>query len=327
VRRLPDRFQALPGMHTVGLATNLPLDIQSNSLDFNVDGHPPPREQGDFRAERASVDPAFFEVATIPMVAGRIFRDTDGPDAPSVAIISEAMARRFWPAGNALGRLIRRPATDAAELLVVGIAADVKVDSLSEAPAWQVYLPYTQTENFMVYFVARTFGDADQAALAMVTAGRALDPEMMGAWGTTTMTRHLAVTRLPAQLGAFVLSMFAVFALGLAVIGLYGVVSYAVAARTREIGIRMVLGASGPTITRQLAGDGIRLVLVGSVIGLALSLLVSRLLGDLLVGTRPTDLIAFVGAPLVLGATALLAFYMPTRRASRADPVAALRAD
>jgi len=121
--------------------------------------------------------------------------------------------------------------------------------------------------------------------------------------------------------------MFAVFALGLAVVGLYGVVSYAVAARTRESGIRMALGASGPTITRQLAGDGIRLVLVGSVVGLALSLLVSRLLGDLLVGTRPTDLMAFVGAPLVLGATAVLALYMPARRASRADPVATLRAE
>ena len=108
---------------------------------------------------------------------------------------------------------------------------------------------------------------------------------------------------------------------------LYGVVNYAVASKAREVGIRMALGASAPAITRQLAGDGIRLVLVGSVIGLALSLLVSRLLGDLLVGTQTTDLAAFVSAPLVLAATALLVSYLPARRASRADPVAALRAD
>ena len=141
------------------------------------------------------------------------------------------------------------------------------------------------------------------------------------------MNRHLAVIRLPAQLGAFVLSVFAVLALALAVIGLYGVVSYSVASRTREVGIRMALGANASAITRQLAGDGVRLVLIASVVGLALALLVSRLLGNLLVGSQTTDLAAFLGAPLVLCATALLASYLPARRASRADPVAALRAD
>ena len=189
-----------------------------------------------------------------------------------------------------------------------------------------MYLPYTQSEFFLVNFVARTSVDADQAALAMAAAGRALDPEIM-VWGTTTMARHLAVPRLPAQLGAFVLSVFAALALGLAVIGLYGVVSYAVTSRTREVGIRMALGASAPAITRLLAGDGIHLVLVGSVIGLSLSFLVSRLLTDLLVSTPTTDLVAFVSAPLILCATAVLASYLPARRASHLDPVAALRAD
>ena len=143
----------------------------------------------------------------------------------------------------------------------------------------------------------------------------------------STMERHLAVPRLPARLGALVLSVFAVLALALAVIGLYGVVSYGVASRTREVGIRMALGASAPAITRLLAGDGVRLVLVGSVVGLSRAFLVSRLLTDLLVGTQSTDLVAFVGAPLVLGATAVLASYLPARRASRTDPVRALRAE
>ena len=313
-------------MLTVGLITNMPLDIMSNGLDFTVDGHIPPRDQDAYRAERASVDPAFFEAASIPIVRGRAFRDTDGPDAVPVAIVSEAMAQRFWPDGDAVGRVIRRSDPEAADLRVVGVAANIKIDSLGESPAWHVYLPYTQTENFLVHFVARTSGDADEAALALATAGRALDPEML-VWGTSTMARHLTVPRLPAQLGAFVLSVFAVLALVLAIIGLYGVVSYAVASRTREVGIRMALGASAPAITRLLAADGIRLVLVGSVIGLSLSFLVSRLLTDLLVGTPATDLAAFLGAPLVLGATAVLASYLPARRASRVSPVTALRAD
>lgn len=326
VGRLLDRMQTLPGMEAVGVISNMPLDIMSNGLAFNVDGHTPPPDREGYRAERASVDSTLFEAATMPIVRGRNFRETDGPDAPPVAIISEAMAQRFWPDGDAVGRVIHQPGVDAADLRVIGIAADIKVDSLSESPAWQVYLPYTQTQNFLIHFVARTSLDADQAALAMATAGRALDAEIM-VWGTSTMERHLAVIRLPAQLGAFVLSVFAVLALALAVIGLYGVVSYAVASRTREVGIRMALGARASDITRQLAGDGVRLVLIASVAGLVLALVVSRLLGNLLVGNATTDLAAFIGAPLVLCATALLASYLPARRASRTDPVAALRAD
>jgi predicted permease len=326
VRRLLERFQVLPGVEAVGLNDNVPLDLSSSGLGFNVDGHTPPTDRDGYRAERSAVDPAYFEAATIPILRGRNFRDSDGPDAPPVAIISEAMAQRFWPDGDAVGRLMRRPGDEAADLLVVGVAADTKVESLGEAPAWQVYLPYTQTRTFLVNFIARTSVDADQTALAMATAGRSLDPEIM-VWGTTTIARHLAVPRLPAQLGAFVLSVFAVLALGLAVIGLYGVVSYAVASRAREVGIRMALGASAPAVTRLLAGDGIRLVMIGSVIGLSLSFLVARLLTDLLVSTPTTDLMAFVGAPLVLGVTAVLASYLPARRASQADPVAALRAE
>ena len=160
----------------------------------------------------------------------------------------------------------------------------------------------------------------------MVTAGREIDPELWVS-STTTIARHLAAPRRPAQLGAVASSMFASAALALAVIGLYGVVSYAVAARTREVAIRMALGANASAITRLLTGDSLRLVLVGTGIGLTLAFLVSSLLSDLLVGTRTTDPIAFVGAPLILVATAVLASYLPARRASRANPVTALRTD
>ena len=245
---------------------------------------------------------------------------------PHVAIISEAMARRFWPDGDAVGRIVRQADGDEADLRVVGVAGNIKVRSLSEPPALVVYLPYSQVDARLLTFVARTAANPAQTALAMVTAGRAIDPEL-SVFLTTTMARHLAIPRLPAQLGAFVVSTFAVLALGLAVIGLYGVVSYTVASRTREVGIRMALGADAPAITRLLAGNGVRLVLVGSGIGLVLSLLVTRLLSSLLFGIETFDPITFVGAGLVLGVTALLAAYLPARRASRVDPVAALRAD
>ena len=325
IRRLLDRFQSLPGVETVGMVDNMPLDLMSNGLYFAVDGHTVPPDQIGFRAERSAIDPRFFDAAGIPIVAGRAFRDTDGPDGRPVAVVSEAMARRFWD-GDALGRTLRPVGGEETEIAVVGIAADVNIDSLGEPPALQIYLPYSQSQSFLVHFLARTSGDADQAALALATAGRALDPDVM-IWTTSTLDRHLAVPRLPAQLGALVLSLFAGLALVLAVIGLYGVVSYTVAARGREVGIRMALGATAPAITRLLAGDGLRLVLVGSVLGLALSFLASRLVGALLVDTGPTDLAAFLGAPLLLGVTAALASYLPARRASRADPVRALRAD
>ena len=297
-----------------------------NWIDINVDGHEPPQDQEAFRADRAEVDSGFFDAAGIPIVRGRPFADTDRPDGPKLAIVSEAMARRFWPDGDAVGRMLSRPGPDAADLRVVGVAADVKVHALSEPPALLLYLPYAQTETRSLTFVARTSLDPEQMALAMFTAGRALDPELR-VYETTTMARHLAIPRLPAQLGAVVLALFAIVALALAVIGLYGVVSYTVAARTREVGIRMALGANAPAITRLLTGDGLRLVLVGTGIGLTLAFLVSSLLSDLLVGTRTTDPIAFVGAPLILVATAVLASYLPARRASRANPVTALRTD
>ena len=325
LRRVLERMQTVPGLETVGLIDNMPLDISSSGLYFNVAGHPTPVDEIGYRAERAQVDPLVFDALGIPLRAGRPFRDSDDADAPPVVIINETMAERFWPDGSALGRTIRR-AGDDVDLRVVGIVADIKVDSLSESPALQAYLPYSQTEMFNATLVARTSLDPGRAALTMATTGRALDPEML-IWTTSTMDRHLAVSRFPAQAGAVLLSVFSVLALGLAVVGLYGVVSYAVASRAREVGIRMALGASGQNITRLLASDGLRLVLVGTALGLVLSLVASRALTSLLVGTASAEWVAFAGALGLLGATALLASYLPARRASRANPVTALRSD
>ena len=321
-RRLLDRFRQLPGVEAVGFIDNLHLNpLSTQSVDFNVDGHEPPIDHGAFIADRAEVDAGFFDAAGIGIVSGRNFTDTDLPDSRPVAIISEAMAQRFWRDGDAVGRLVRR---DDADLLVIGVASDAKVRTLGEAPRNMVYRPYSRPFARGLTVVARTSADPEQTALALVAAGRDVDPELW-VWEAKTMTRHLALMLLPAQLTAFILSAFGVLALALSAIGLYGVVSYAVAQRTREVGIRMALGADSRTMVRLLAASGLKLVAVGGAIGLTVAFVVTRLLSGLLFGIDTIDPLTLIGVPLVLGARALLAPYLPARRASRINPVAALR--
>ena len=327
VRQLLDRFRALPGVDAVGVTARMPLSMMDGGvIGFNVDGYDPPVEEDAFTAEWAAVDPAFFDAAGIPIVRGRPFIDTDGLDGARVAIVSETMARRFWPNGGAVGRVLRDPDPDDADLRVIGVAGDISVSLFSEASDLMVYEPYAGRNNRQLTFLARTSADPEQTALALLAAGRETQPELM-VLDTKTMARHLEGSRLAAQLAAFLLTAFAVLALVLSVVGLYGVVSYAVASRTREVGIRIALGASAAAITRLLTANGVRLVLVGSAIGLTLSLLATRVLSGILFGIETLDLFTFVAAPLVLLATAVVASYLPARRASRADPVTALRAE
>jgi len=175
-------------------------------------------------------------------------------------------------------------------------------------------------------FLVRTATDPARTALALVSAGRQVDPDLR-VMQAMTMTQHLATSRLPSQIGAFLLAAFAVLGLALAAIGVYGTVRYTVSMRTREVGIRMALGADAAGVARLLASRGLRLVLVGGVIGAAISLLAARLLETLLFGVGTFDPVALTGAPLVLGLAAWLAAYLPARRASRANPIAALRAE
>ena len=325
-RRLLDRFRELPGVDAVGAISNLHLNpLSTSTSDFNVDGFEPPTPHGAFIADRAEVDPGFFEAAGIELLRGRNFNHGDRPDTQPVVIISEAMARRFWTDGDAVGRLVRRRDDDP-PWLVVGVASDAKVRTLGETPRNMIYRPYSQRFTPSLTVLARTSTDAERTGLALLTAGRELDPDL---WilETKTMDRHLAMMRLPQQLSAFVLSVFGVLALALAAVGLYGVVSYGAAQRTREIGIRMALGADGPRLVRQLVAGGFKLVVAGGVLGLALAVVATRLLGGLLFEIDTLDPLTFLAVPLVLGAAALLAAYLPARRASRVNPVAALRID
>jgi macrolide transport system ATP-binding/permease protein len=326
-RRVLERFRTVAGVEAAGLVWPLPLEFAASFTDFTIDGRVPLPGQETFRADRATVDGEFFDAAGMAIVAGRSFNDGDHRDSQPVAIISEAMARRYWPDGDALGRILRRPDPAEPDLMVVGVASDINVRSLGESPRDVVYESYAQSDGSPMFnFVVRASSDPARITPALIAVTREIDPDLQVVQATT-MAQHLAMSRLPSQMGAFMLSAFAGLAMVLAAIGVYGLVRYTVARRTREVGIRMALGADSASVTRLLATNGLRLVLLGGAIGVAASLLVARVLATMLFGVGRFDPVALIGAPLVLGVAAWVAAYLPARSASRADPLAALRTE
>lgn len=325
VQRLVERTRQLPGVDAVGLVDNLHLtSLNTMWIEFNIDGVETPPGRNGHVADRTTVDAEFFEAAGVRILRGRNFNNLDTPESDPVAIVSDALVRRFWPEEEAIGRIIRR--TNDTDLRIVGIASDAKVRTLGEAPRPFVYLPYSQDYSAAVTLVARTSVDSETTARDMLLVARELDPELM-IFESKTMSRHIGSMLLPAQLGALVLTAFAGLALILAMIGLYGIVSYSVSQRTREVGIRLSLGADAGTVVRMLTAGGMRLVVYGCVVGLVLSLLLAGVMSRLLFGVSPFDLLTFLAVPLVLVGVAMLATYVPSRRASRVDPIIALRAE
>jgi ABC-type transport system, involved in lipoprotein release, permease component len=243
--------------------------------------------------------------------------------APKVAVINEAMARQFWPGKDAIGQTF---STDSSVYRVIGVTRTAKVRTLGEAPRPFIFTSFAQEFSVTSMIVARTNGDADRTAVQMLTTLRDVDPSLM-AIQVKTMSRHLATMLLPARLGAMAFTLFAVLALALAVLGVYGVVSYAVARRTREVGIRLAVGAQPQALVQLLMREGIALVTTGIVIGLLLAFASGRGLRTLLYGVGSADPLAFIGAPVVLLLVGALAAFLPARRASRVDPASVLRAE
>jgi predicted permease len=325
-RRVLERFRAVPGVQAAGLVWPLPLEFSSSSTDFTIDGRVPPGGREAFRANRAIVDGGFFDAAGMAIVSGRTFNDGDRRASQPVAIISQAMARRYWPDGDAIGRILRRPDPAEHDLVIVGVASDINVRSLGEAPRDVVYEAYSQSDGSpLFHFVVRA-ADPEGISPALFAAAREIDPDLQ-VFQSMTMAQHLAMSRLPSQMGAFMLSAFAALAVALAAVGVYGLVRYTVAMRTREVGIRMALGADAASVTRLLATSGLRLVLLGGAIGGIASLLAARFLAALLFGVGTFDPVTLTGAALVLGIAAWLAAYLPARRAGRANLIVALRTD
>lgn len=324
VRRLEEQLAAMPEVAAVGVGSNIHLNpLSTSTVAANVEGFTPPQGQPGFSVDVAGVDPGFFDAMGIPILQGRNFGPEDVADGPPVAIINEAMAQRFWQAGDPVGQVFR---ADGRDLTVVGVARTAKIRTLEERPRPFVYLPFSQNYSPLLWLVARTRGDADPMLLDVLGRLHALDPDLM-ILQTRTMERHLATMLLPARLGALTFTAFSALALTLATIGVYGIVAYALRSRTREIGIRLSLGARPSAAVLLLMGSGLRLVLGGVLIGLALSAAAARLLGSFLFGVSSYDPVTFAAVPVVLIAVGTLAAYLPARRATRVDPVLALKAE
>jgi putative ABC transport system permease protein len=321
-----ERIRALPGVRQAGLTTALPFHDNQILLPttFSIAGQvAPPGEEP--TAWRIAVTPGYLPALGLPLVAGRTFTAFDGPKGPPVALVNRTLARRHWPSADPVGQRIAFDAFgEKTECEIVGVVGDVRPEGLDSDPRPELYVPYAQIPFGAVTWLVRTAGDPLAVLPAVKEQIRVLRPAQPFA-SVATLEQWLDRSLLSRRFNLSLLAAFAAVALLLAAIGLYGLISYTMAQRTREIGIRMALGAQAMDVLRLVIGQGMRLALAGAGLGVMAALGLTRLLGGLLYGVSPTDPVTFAEVLFVLLGVAFLAALIPAVRASRLDPLAALR--
>jgi predicted permease len=319
--RLLERAASMPGVSSVAIAQNLPFQggISRSVLLEGAESS----EQNRTLVQVNVVSPRYLHTIGIPVIAGRDFSPQDTADTPLVVIINEAMAQKFFPKGDAIGRRFRFFG-DTADSTIVGISRNAKYNGLVEQPQPFIYQPMRQAYTPAVNLLVRTKGDATQLASSARAVINQLDPRL-SILRVRTLGEQVDLLLGPNRVIVILLSVFGVLALLLAAIGLYGVASYSVTQRTREIGIRMALGATRTTVMRLVLLQGVALVVVGVVVGLGLAAILAQSVRGLLVGVQPTDPLTFLMTAVVLVGIAVLASYVPARRAMQIDPLVALR--
>ena len=270
----------------------------------------------------AGVGGDYFDAVGIPLVSGRFFDEGDTRGSAPVAVVSETMAARFWPGQEAVGRSYT--IFDGTEVRIVGVAGDTRVRTLSEAPRPLLYGPTEQMPYIHGRVVARTASEPAQLLSAMLEVARDLDPGVITI-NAKTMEQHLSFMLIPARVSAITLGLMGTLALLLAAIGLYGIVAHNVVARRRELGIRMSIGAEPDRLVVLVLGIALRLVFFGLAIGLALAVVLTRVIQGSLHGVSSFDPVTFAAVTVVLTVVAAIAAYLPARRASRVDPVDVLK--
>jgi putative ABC transport system permease protein len=333
--RALERLRALPGVAAAGTVNLLPLGGMLMRGDFIIEGRPPLSDEArrDAFVIKPAISVGYFRALGIPLRRGRDFNARDTASAPGVAIISESVARRFFAGEEPLGRRISFD-QDARQqpiwLEIVGVAGDVKQQSLDSDIHPTIYAPYTQTRRaFMLRDVSSVLrSPLEPAALANAVRQQiqAVDGELPIARASTM--QQLVTESVSGQtFNAALIGTFALLALALASMGMYGVMAYHVAARTREIGVRMALGSQAGAIIRLIVGQGLKLTLSGIALGLIGALALTRFLKGLLFGVGVTDPLTFASVAIVLLGAALLACWIPARRATKVDPLIALRCE
>ncbi len=278
------------------------------------------------RLRRDEVSDGFFEALQIPLQRGRMFSSEDGPNAPRVAIINETMAPPLWPGQEASGRRFKPgpPAADAPWFTVVGLVGDMRRQNLESEPVAQMFEPLAQNPSRLATLLVRTSNDPQGMAQTIRAAIHRVD-RRMPVYGVTTLNSRIEAFQAERRFQTSLLLVFSVVALALAAIGIYGVVQYSVAMRTREIGVRMAVGAQRGDIFRMVLGEGLSLSLMGVALGLVGALMLGQIGSSLLFDVSPTDPVTYVGVSTLLTAVALAGCYFPARRAARLDPLTALR--
>ena len=327
-QELVGRIDALPFVESFGVTSRLPLDVGTTNTNFDIPGVEPPADANRHVLEYAAVSPGYFDVMGIGSIEGRFFDASDEEPAMSgsVAILTQAAAERFWPGESAVGRVMFRNGDTERAVTVVGVAEDTKIWSLTENPRPYMYLPLSQSGFGSYSVVARGALPPGEIASRIHAEGKGLRADVLIS-SAGTMDDHLAYIFFLPRLGAVLITLVGALALVLACIGLYGMVSYAVARRTREVGIRMALGANRGSVVGLVVKNGLRVVAIGGVVGAIATLVLGNTLERFLIGVDGLDLAALVAAPLVLFTIAAAAAYLPARRVSRINPVDALRAE
>jgi putative ABC transport system permease protein len=323
-RRLIEQVSVIPGVKSVGATSKIPLSCEDSSGEsFEVEGAPRPSKRSDWYAAPLWISPDYFKAMGIPLLQGRDFTDADHRQSPPVLIINETLARRLFPDGNVLGRRMKLGYPPVPRE-IVGLVGAVRASGLEEEPGKEIFLPYLQGRTAPTTLAIRTVGDPMAIASAVREAIRRLD-DSLPPYDVKTLEQRVSDSVAPRSFLATLMSLFALIALALAATGIYGVLSYLVAQRTREIGIRMALGAPAGAVLRLILKQGMALILIGTAIGLAGAGALTRLIKTMLFGVSATEPSVFAGAAILLILTALLAAYIPGRRATKVDPLAALR--
>lgn len=327
LEQMQERALALPGVKSAALSRDVPMGGNTNTLDAYFDENVPGTNTNYIEISYNSITPRYFETMGMPVLRGREFSADDRDSSTRVVIINAEMARQFWPNKDAIGQQFRTR-KDGPKVLIVGVVANTKYTMLSESQKPHIYIPMSQRPVQQVTLHFRTTSNPTAIASSARQMLKELNPEL-ALFGVKSMRTHLndGLAFMFVRLGALVATVLGLLGLVQSIVGLYGVISYGVSQRTREIGIRLALGASGGTVMRGVLRNGAVLTFVGLGVGLLIAGFATRLMENILFGVSATDWRAFAGAAVVLGVVATLSAYLPARRASKLDPLLAIRSE
>jgi putative ABC transport system permease protein len=328
-QQLVNRVQSLPGVQAASIAQSAPLSFfyaPALAAPTIVEGHEPPAGENPPVIGNNTVGPNYFQTLGIPLLRGRDFTAEAQPGTPSVVIINETMAQRFFANEEPIGRRLRvmRRGGRPVSCEIIGVVRDSKYLSLGEDPVPFLFLPFSQNPSPVMTLLVRAGGNPRNLIPAVRQEVKTLD-DNLPPFNVVTMAENIDISLFPARFGALLLGGFGMLALVLATVGIYGVMSYSVSQRTHEIGIRMALGAQVNNVLRLVIGQGMLLASTGVAVGLAAAFALTRVVKNLLYGVSATDLATFAVITLLLFVVALLACYLPARRAAKVDPLTALR--